>query len=97
MNTVVFRLPADVTIRTVSDLKSELGGLLHQIGHVNLDAQDISRIDAIGLQLILIFRRHLAAEKRNVHISNASASLLKVATTLGLATAIADDATDESA
>jgi anti-anti-sigma factor len=97
MNTLSFSLPPEITIKTVSEVKEQLNELLNQAGAVTLDAENISRIDTVGLQLLLAFSRQLVAQERSSQICRASPTLVKVAATLGLSTVLAIDAINESA
>jgi anti-anti-sigma factor len=96
MNNQPLNLPQEITIRTVSEVKNLLTDILNQEGCITLNAEPVSRIDTVGLQLLLAFEQTVANEGRNAQLLNASETILKVSQTLGLSLMLTGEQIDDS-
>jgi ABC-type transporter Mla MlaB component len=82
---LALRLPADLGIEGVVQLKSQLGELIGQSARVVLDAAEVERIHGAALQLFCLFCRDRRAAGREVEFAHPSTTLLAAATLLGAA------------
>ena len=67
-----FKLPEALTIAQMALFKSELLTLVEQDGDVSLDASALQRVDAAGLQWLLVLKRALQAHDHELHWKNVS-------------------------
>lgn len=77
-------LPADCRMATQMALKDELLGML-DAGSVVLDGSQVERVDTAVLQLLVLFRREVAARGGTMSWREASGALGEAAALLGLA------------
>jgi len=76
-------LPADCRIAVLPMLKDTLLGALGD-GAVALDGRQVERTDTAALQLLLLFRRELAARGGSLSWTGVSEALHEAASLLGL-------------
>lgn len=77
------RLPPQLTIDGVADLKARLEPLLPHPKTVVLDAAEVERVHTAALQLFCLFCRDRKAGGRDVEFARPSASLRSAAELLG--------------
>ena len=77
------RLPSQLSIDCVSDLKLQLEPLLPRAAKVVLDAAEVERVHTAALQLFCLFCRDRKAGGREVEFARPSASLRSAAELLG--------------
>lgn len=56
-NKMVVKMPDEITIYTVSELKDALSPLIYRGGELELDLAAVSEIDSAGLQLLLAAKK----------------------------------------
>jgi ABC-type transporter Mla MlaB component len=79
------RLPPQLLIDSIADLKHQLEPLLDKPGKVVLDAADVERTHTAALQLFCLFCRDRNANGREVEFARPSAALRSAASLLGTA------------
>lgn len=79
------RLPSQLLIDSISDLKLQLEPLLDKPGKVVLDAAEVERTHTAALQLFCLFCRDRSASGREVEFARPSAALRSAAGLLGAA------------
>ncbi len=84
-DTTTINLGPALDIAHAAKIQSALKALLQQDAAVEIDAQEVERIDAAGLQLLLAFVRHCTTQAREWRWLKPSTALLEAATGLGLA------------
>ncbi|HEY8879141.1 MAG TPA: STAS domain-containing protein [Roseateles sp.] len=92
------RLPAEVSIYTVAELRSQWLALLDQQGEdggaVELDGSAVEQFDAAGAQSLLALAHSLGARGQRLQLTHASDVLSDACRTLGLADLIVPDASE---
>lgn len=91
----VFEVPERFTIAQAQQVYEQLNGLLenNDVENIVLDATDVVKIDAAGLQLLLSFYRTATKFHKPVQWRNPSEELIDCANILGLAAELALDKT----
>jgi ABC-type transporter Mla MlaB component len=80
------RLPAQLGIEQVAELKGQLGQLLTEPKPIVVDAADVERIHGAALQLFCLFCRDRRAAGRDVEFARPSTTLRSAAALLGAST-----------
>lgn len=83
-NAVGYHLPSDCSIAQIDVLRRDLANLLEAGDTVNLHGEAVSRIDAVGVQLLLAFVMAMGARGVQWHWVEPSARLCTAARLLGL-------------
>lgn len=94
------RLPAELTIFTASETRSAwLSWMADEAQHGGIDpvcvveADDVSEVDAAGVQLLVSLANALAAQQRRLQLQGATEALRSACTSLGVHTWLLQDAT----
>ncbi len=82
-------LGPNLDIAHAGEIRTALQQLLQQEGALCLDAGDVARCDAAGLQLLLAFTRHCRSQGRELRWNRASDLLCQDVVGLGLASELA--------
>ena len=77
------RLPPQMAIDNVGELKLQLAPLLDKPGTVVLDAAEVERVHTAAMQLFCLFCRDRSAGGREVEFARPSAALRSAAELLG--------------
>jgi len=93
MRTVV--CPAELTIRSVSDLRLELLNGMESTSTLHIDATAVQRVDGAGLQLLLSVHRAAQEQGRDL-VMECSAFLKEAVKTFGIAEMIESEPTESS-
>lgn len=83
-HTVGYQLPIDCSIARVDVLRRDLADLLTQGNALELNGDSVSKIDAIGIQLLVAFVRALAEKGMQWHWTDPSPRLQEAARLLGV-------------
>jgi ABC-type transporter Mla MlaB component len=79
------RLPQQLVIDSIADLRSQLEPLLDRPGRVVLDGAEVERVHTAAMQLFCLFCRDRSASGREVEFARPSAALRSAAGLLGAA------------
>ncbi len=76
--------PDELTVKTVSALKDQLDqSIIKDVG-LELDLENIARIDALGVQLLVTFISEIQRQERPIHWGAMSSALEKATDVLGI-------------
>lgn len=91
----VFEIPERFTIAQAQQVYEELNGLLEseEVESIVLDAGEVMKIDAAGLQILLSFYRTAEKFHKSVQWRNPSNEMIDCAAILGVSKALALDNT----
>jgi len=80
----MFKLPPELTIAQVEECKSQLIEYIDQHEEVALDDSDVSRIDTVGVQLLLAVVSYIASQNKILHWQSQSSILSQSIQLLGI-------------
>jgi len=78
------KLPNELNIRQVAELKEQLIEALNTDSDISLDGSDVDMVDAAALQLLLAFTQQAALKKCQVEWGDMSESFLNAVELVGL-------------
>jgi len=78
------KLPSELNIRQVAELKDQLSEALIADSDIVLDASDVDMADTAALQLLLAFVQQAVLKKRSVEWAGLSEGFLNVVKLMGL-------------
>ena len=84
MSYMNIKLPSELNIRQVAELKEPLNEALNADSDIVLDASDVDMVDTAALQLLLAFIRQAALKKRPVEWRSVPDDFLNAVKLMGL-------------
>ncbi len=80
----MFKLPAELTIVQVEECKSQFIEFINENEKITLDDSNVSRIDTVGLQLLVTAVTYIANQKKQLIWRNQSSIISQGVKSLGI-------------
>ncbi len=80
----MFTLPAELTIANVDDCKSRLIELVDSHSEITLDSSAVTRVDTVGVQLLLATVAYAVSQNKALSWENQSSTLKQSIKLLGI-------------
>ena len=84
MTALAISLPEELSVKTVADVKLQLDATLCDCESVQIEVTSVTRVDALGVQLLLAYQHVSQGSNLEVHWSGESNALITAAITLGV-------------
>jgi anti-anti-sigma regulatory factor len=84
----MFKLPVQLTIAQVDDLKAQLLIEIDKNDVITFDDSDVTSIDTVGVQLLLAAVTYIASQNKELNWSSTSSAIQQSVKQLGLNEAI---------
>ena len=81
-------LPSELDIRVVAEVKEGLQAALDAACDVEVSAEDLTRVDAAGLELLWCFRREVLSNGQSVQWKDVPEAFVAAARNTGLSEAL---------
>lgn len=80
----MFKLPTELTIVQVESCKSQFIEFAEQHQEITLDDSEVSRVDTVGVQLLLAMITYIASQNKPLHWKNSSSIINESVKQLGI-------------
>ena len=80
----MFKLPAELTIVKAEECKSQFIEYVEQHSEISLDDSDVSRVDTVGVQLLLAIVTYVVSQNKPLNWQNQSSIIKQSIKQLGL-------------
>lgn len=91
----MFKLPADLTIAQVDVCKTQLIEFINEHDEISLDDSDVSRIDTVGIQLILAIINYIISQNKTLNWKVTSSIIRQSVIALGINETVLNQYLDE--
>lgn len=80
----MFKLPSEITIAQVDACKTQLIDYINENDEVAFDDSDVTRIDTVGIQLLLCAVTYIASQNKSLSWSIQSSMIIQSIKQLGI-------------